>query len=50
MLRGRCHRRRYMALSRLQQFSEPVPDFEEEILIHEWDEELDEEMEDLGDF
>ena len=38
------------ALSRLQQFAEQVPEFEEEVLVHEWDEMLDEEMEDSGDF
>ena len=38
------------ALSRLQQLSEPVPEPEEEELVHEWDEELEEEMEDLGNF
>ena len=35
------------AVSQLQQISEEVPEAEEEVLIHEWDEERDEECEDL---
>ena len=37
------------ALSRLQQFSEFVPEVENEVLVHEWDEELGEEI-DVDDF
>ena len=38
------------ALSRLQQLAEPVAEPEEEVLVHEWDEELAEELEYFGDF
>ena len=35
------------AVSRLEEMSDEVPEMEEEILIHEWDEEQNEECDEL---